>query len=85
MQGAKQSEMAIVGGETAVLPDVISGDSENAFDLAGTVMGVVKEKPILGSSVKQGKEDKPTTARGSGLCARRIDSKRRTASVQHYS
>ena len=54
LQGAKQSEMAIVGGETAVLPDVISGDSENAFDLAGTVMGVVKEKPILGSSVKQG-------------------------------
>ena len=54
VQGAKQSEMAIIGGETAVLPDVISGDSENAFDLAGTVMGIVKGKPILGSSIKQG-------------------------------
>lgn len=54
VKGAKQSEMAIVGGETAVLPDIISGDPENAFDLAGTVMGVVRGKPILGNSVKQG-------------------------------
>jgi phosphoribosylformylglycinamidine cyclo-ligase len=54
LKGAKQSEMAIVGGETAILPDIISGDSENAFDLAGTVMGIVREKPILGQSVRQG-------------------------------
>jgi len=52
--GAKQSQMAIVGGETAVLPDVIAGDTENAFDLAGTVMGVVKGKPILGNAIKAG-------------------------------
>jgi phosphoribosylformylglycinamidine cyclo-ligase len=57
VQGARQSEMAIVGGETAVLPDVISGDSENAFDLAGTVMGVIRggsRRPILGNSIRQG-------------------------------
>src|SRR5919198_2657269 len=52
--GAKQSQMAIVGGETAVLPDVIAGDSENAFDLAGMVMGMVKGKPILGNAIKPG-------------------------------
>jgi phosphoribosylformylglycinamidine cyclo-ligase len=52
-EGAKQSQMAIVGGETAVLPDVIAGE-ENAFDLAGMVMGVVKGKPILGAAIKQG-------------------------------
>lgn len=52
-EGAKQSQMAIVGGETAVLPDVIAGE-ENAFDLAGMVMGVVKRKPILGAAIKQG-------------------------------
>ena len=50
-EGARQSQMAIVGGETAVLPDVIAGDSENAFDLAGMVMGVV-EKQILGNSIR---------------------------------
>lgn len=53
VEGSRQSQMAIVGGETAVLPDIIAGD-ENAFDLAGTVMGVVKGRPILGSAIKPG-------------------------------
>lgn len=52
VEGARQSQMAIVGGETAVLPDVIAGD-ENAFDLVGMVMGVVK-KPVLGNAIKPG-------------------------------
>jgi phosphoribosylformylglycinamidine cyclo-ligase len=55
VKGAQQSKMAIVGGETAVLKDIISGDSENAFDLAGMVMGVVvRGKPILGDMIKPG-------------------------------
>jgi phosphoribosylformylglycinamidine cyclo-ligase len=54
VKGAQQSRMAIIGGETAVLRDIISGDSENAFDLAGMVMGVVKSKPILGERIKPG-------------------------------
>jgi phosphoribosylformylglycinamidine cyclo-ligase len=54
VEGARQSQMAIVGGETAVLPDVIDGECENAFDLAGTVMGVVKAKPILGGAIRPG-------------------------------
>lgn len=53
VEGARQSQMAIVGGETAILPDVIAGE-ENAFDLAGMVMGVVKDKPVLGSAIKPG-------------------------------
>jgi len=53
VEGARQSQMAIVGGETAVLPDVIAGE-ENAFDLAGMVMGVVKDEPILGGAIKPG-------------------------------
>ncbi|MEO9363405.1 MAG: phosphoribosylformylglycinamidine cyclo-ligase [Nitrososphaera sp.] len=53
VEGARQSQMAIVGGETAVLPDVIAGE-ENAFDLAGTVLGVVDGKPLLGSAIKPG-------------------------------
>ncbi len=54
VKGAQQSKMAIVGGETAVLQDIIAGDSENAFDLAGMVMGVVRGKPILGDMIKPG-------------------------------
>lgn len=53
VEGARQSGVAIVGGETAVLPDVITGN-DNAFDLAGTAMGVVKGKPILGNAIKPG-------------------------------
>jgi phosphoribosylformylglycinamidine cyclo-ligase len=54
VKGAKQSRMAIVGGETAVLPDIIAGDSENAFDLAGMVMGIVRGKPIMGNVIRPG-------------------------------
>jgi phosphoribosylformylglycinamidine cyclo-ligase len=54
VKGAQQSKMAIVGGETAILQDIIAGDNENAFDLAGMVMGVVKGKPILGEMIKPG-------------------------------
>jgi phosphoribosylformylglycinamidine cyclo-ligase len=53
VEGARQSQMAIVGGETAVLPDVIAGEGENAFDLAGMVVGVV-EKQVLGNSIRPG-------------------------------
>ena len=54
VKGAQQSKMAIVGGETAVLQDIIAGDSENAFDLAGMVMGVVRGRAILGDMIKPG-------------------------------
>jgi phosphoribosylformylglycinamidine cyclo-ligase len=54
VEGARQSQMAIVGGETAVLPDVIAGE-DNAFDLAGTVLGSVDDgKPLLGTAIKPG-------------------------------
>jgi len=53
-EGARQSDMAIVGGETAVLPDVIAGDDENAFDLAGMVMGSVEGRPLLGNGIRPG-------------------------------
>lgn len=53
-EGAKQSKVAIVGGETAILPDLLGGD-ENAFDLAATCVGFVnKDKLILGQKIKEG-------------------------------
>jgi phosphoribosylformylglycinamidine cyclo-ligase len=53
VEGARQSQMAIVAGETAVLPDLIAGE-DNAFDLAGMVLGLVDKKPLLGSAIKPG-------------------------------
>ncbi len=40
--GAEISRMTIVGGETATLPDIITG-----FDLAGTCLGMVKKDRII--------------------------------------
>ena len=41
-EGARQSNMTIVGGETAVLPSLVKG-----FDLAGTVLGFVRRDSIV--------------------------------------
>jgi phosphoribosylformylglycinamidine cyclo-ligase len=41
-KGAEISRITIVGGETATLPDIISG-----FDLAGTCLGMVKKDSIV--------------------------------------
>ena len=49
-EGARQTGIAIVGGETAVMPDLING-----FDLAGTAIGVVeKGKVITGEKIRPG-------------------------------
>lgn len=54
LEGAKQSNMPIVGGETATLPDIIKGTGEG-FDLAGTCLGVVKkDKIISGKDIQSG-------------------------------
>ena len=52
--GAKKSAMPIVGGETAIMPDVIEGKGF-AFDLAGMVVGLVEKKDmVLGNKIKPG-------------------------------
>jgi phosphoribosylformylglycinamidine cyclo-ligase len=49
-RGAELSNMTIVGGETASLPEIIKG-----FDLAGTAIGVVdKDKIVTGEKIKVG-------------------------------
>lgn len=49
-EGARLANVSIIGGEVAVLPDVIRG-----FDLAGTCLGVVeKRKAIDGRAVRAG-------------------------------
>ena len=54
VKGAKKSAMPIVGGETAIMPDVIEGNGF-AFDLAGMVVGLVEKKNlVLGNKIKPG-------------------------------
>lgn len=48
--GAEMSNMTIVGGEIAVLPEVVNG-----LDLAGTCLGMVEKKKIItGAAIKPG-------------------------------
>ncbi|MBM4241621.1 MAG: phosphoribosylformylglycinamidine cyclo-ligase [Euryarchaeota archaeon] len=49
-EGAKQAKIAIIGGETASLPEII-----NDFDLAGTGIGIVDiDKVISGENIEEG-------------------------------
>jgi len=45
-EGASLASVAVVGGETATLPEIICGVGNKGFDLAGTVIGIVKKDRI---------------------------------------
>lgn len=65
VEGAKAAAVPIVGGETAVMPDMFAGDGF-AFDLAGTITGLVqKDRVVLGADTRAG--DIILGARSSGL------------------
>lgn len=50
VDGANQAGVAVIGGETATLPDMIKGT-----DLAGSAIGIIdKDKLITGSSIREG-------------------------------
>jgi len=55
-EGAQISCVAIVGGETAVVPELIRGESPGkGFDLAAMAVGIVdREKLITGSRMREG-------------------------------
>jgi phosphoribosylformylglycinamidine cyclo-ligase len=64
--GAKDSNMAIVGGETAILPDLLNQTEEYSFDLVGTVFGVTDKKSlVMGDKITDG--DKIIGLESSGL------------------
>jgi len=52
VKGAEESGCAIIGGETAIVPDMIKG-GKKPFDLAFTVVGRVK-KLVLGNEISKG-------------------------------
>jgi phosphoribosylformylglycinamidine cyclo-ligase len=54
-EGAAQAGIAIVGGETASMPDIITGLDGKGFDLAAAAIGIVKkDKIITGEKVAVG-------------------------------
>ncbi len=55
VEGAKKASVAIVGGETAVLGDMVKGVSGRGFDLVSMGVGVVKKDSIIdGEAVAEG-------------------------------
>ncbi len=55
VEGAKQAGMAVVGGETAVVPDLLSTGSGGGMDLVGMAAGVSsKNDLILGDKIRNG-------------------------------
>ncbi|MFH1402892.1 MAG: phosphoribosylformylglycinamidine cyclo-ligase [Candidatus Altiarchaeota archaeon] len=54
-EGSKQAEICIIGGETASLPEIITGVKNRGFDLAGTAIGVVKKEAVItGKKIRPG-------------------------------
>jgi phosphoribosylformylglycinamidine cyclo-ligase len=55
VQGAKLASIAIVGGETAIMGDVIKGIGGHGFDLACMGVGVVRKDSLIdGSKIESG-------------------------------
>jgi len=83
VEGAKQADTAIVGGETAVLKDVITGIKGKGFDLAAMCVGVVdKDKIINGEKIVTG--DVVIGLESSGIHSNGLTLARKVLSTDHY-
>jgi len=79
-KGADEAGCAIIGGETAILPDMIIG-GKKPFDLAATCVGVVEGDVITGEKMKPGDvlvglESSGIHSNGYTLARRLLDSKK---------
>ena len=55
VEGAKQAGMAVVGGETAIVPDLLTGENRGGLDLVGLAAGIAsKDELVLGDQVRNG-------------------------------
>src|SRR5919109_1574651 len=53
VKGAKEAEIAIIGGETAIVPELLSSE-ENSFDLVGMAAGYCRKTDlILGDKIRK--------------------------------
>jgi phosphoribosylformylglycinamidine cyclo-ligase len=54
-KGATESDMPIIGGETAIVPELLREHNSTSFDLVGTVLGTAnRNRVILGDKIKEG-------------------------------
>jgi phosphoribosylformylglycinamidine cyclo-ligase len=54
-KGATESGMPILGGETAIVPDLLHRGNSTSFDLVGTVLGTAdRNRVILGDKIEEG-------------------------------
>jgi phosphoribosylformylglycinamidine cyclo-ligase len=74
-EGAKQANVSLVGGEFAILPDMVNG-----FDLAGTCLGWVKKNKII-SGKKCSPGDVIIGLRSSGIHSNGLSLARKVLSV----
>ncbi len=55
VKGARDAKISIIGGETAILGDVIKGGHGDGFDLAGMAVGLVQRKDlVIGEQIRPG-------------------------------
>lgn len=55
VEGARAASVAIVGGETAILKDVVKGVDGNGFDMVSMGVGLVKKSEVVdGSAIEAG-------------------------------
>ena len=55
VEGAEEAGIAIIGGETAILSEIIKGCDDKGFDIAGTCLAIIdKDKIIDGSKIEPG-------------------------------
>ncbi|MEM2924097.1 MAG: phosphoribosylformylglycinamidine cyclo-ligase [Methanocellales archaeon] len=78
-KGAKLADISIVGGETAIVPELVKG-----FDLAGTCIGIAKKEEIItGRDIKIG--DVILGLRSSGIHCNGLTLARRVVEKAGYS
>lgn len=74
--GAEQADIALMGGETAVLPEIIRG-----FDLAGACVGIASEDDLLDGNAKVG--DHLVGIPSSGIHSNGLTLARKAATREH--
>ena len=55
VKGAKEAEISIVGGETAIVPELLASAKNYPFDLVGSVLGIIRKRSVItGTNIKAG-------------------------------
>lgn len=90
VRAASESDVAIIGGETAILPEIISGYDDRAFDLAGMAIGMlnpseyISGKNINVGDVILGVESSGLHSNGYSLARNVLLSKYSIEEIPHY-